>query len=118
MSIRAFIPIWTFLYVLQFLLMPLIAPDYWVSNLFGNTMYLLALSYYFVITFLGYNGPSSPWRLSSAILTDVHDSPALPHPHRGLALADPRTHRRLDHQSLRPGLHIAPGPDPLDGHRH
>lgn len=47
---------WAFLYVLQFLLMPLIAQDYWVSNFFGNTMYLLALSYYFIITFLGYNG--------------------------------------------------------------
>lgn len=39
--------------------MPLIARDYWVSNFFGNTMYLLALSYYFVITFLGYNGTKS-----------------------------------------------------------
>ncbi|KXL47057.1 hypothetical protein M433DRAFT_149317 [Acidomyces richmondensis BFW] len=54
-SIRAFLPIWVFLYVLQFLLMPLIAQDYWVSNFFGNMMYLTALSYYFVITFLGYN---------------------------------------------------------------
>jgi len=44
------------LYVLQFLFMPLIARDYWVSNFFGNTMYLLAFGYYFVITFLGYNG--------------------------------------------------------------
>jgi hypothetical protein len=55
-SIRAFLPLWVFLYVLQFLFMPLIARDYWVSNLFGNTMYLLAFGYYFVITFLGYNG--------------------------------------------------------------
>lgn len=55
-SVRAFLPVWVFLYVLQFLLMPLIAEDYIVSNLFGNTMYLMALSYYFVITFLGYNG--------------------------------------------------------------
>ena len=55
-SIRAFLPVWAFLYALQFLLMPLIAQDYWVSNLFGNTMYLMAWSYYFVITFLGYNG--------------------------------------------------------------
>ncbi|EMC99962.1 hypothetical protein BAUCODRAFT_145293 [Baudoinia panamericana UAMH 10762] len=54
-AIRAFLPVWVFLYVLQFLLMPLIAQDYWVSNFFGNTMYLVALSYYFVITFLGYN---------------------------------------------------------------
>lgn len=58
-AIRAFLPVWVFLYVLQFLLMPLIARDYWVSNLFGNSMYLLALSYYFVITFLGYNGKLS-----------------------------------------------------------
>ena len=55
-SIRAFLPIWVFLYIVQFLLMPLIARDYWVSNLFGNTMYLLALNYYFVITFYGYQG--------------------------------------------------------------
>ncbi|KAI7715735.1 UNC-50 family protein [Hortaea werneckii] len=54
-SIRAFTPIWVFLYVLQFLLMPLIAQDYWVSNFFGNTMFLLALSYYFIIIFLGFN---------------------------------------------------------------
>jgi hypothetical protein len=45
--------------------MPLIARDYWVSNFFGNSMYLLALSYYFVITFLGYNGEGeSRWYLS------------------------------------------------------
>ncbi|RMY56021.1 hypothetical protein D0864_13707 [Hortaea werneckii] len=54
-SIRAFTPIWVFLYVLQFLLMPLIAQDYWVSNFFGNTMFLLALSYYSIIIFLGFN---------------------------------------------------------------
>ncbi|EME77837.1 uncharacterized protein MYCFIDRAFT_191201 [Pseudocercospora fijiensis CIRAD86] len=54
-SIRAFLPLWAFLYVLQFLLMPLIKEDYWISNFFGNTMYVLALGYYFVITFLGYN---------------------------------------------------------------
>ncbi|KAF2482108.1 UNC-50 [Neohortaea acidophila] len=54
-STRAYLPIWLFLYILQFLLLPLIAPDYWVSNFFGNTMYLLALCYYLVITFLGYN---------------------------------------------------------------
>ena len=56
MSVRAFLPVWTFLYVLQFLLLPLIAQDYWVSNFFGNTLYLVALGYYLVITFLGYNG--------------------------------------------------------------
>lgn len=57
-AIRAFLPVWAFLYVLQFLLMPLIAQDYWVSNFFGNTLYLVPLAYYLVITFLGYNGTS------------------------------------------------------------
>ena len=53
--------------------MPLIAKDYWfvpvslpgsladrlrVSLLFGNSLYLIAFSYYSVITFLGYNGES------------------------------------------------------------
>lgn len=75
MSIRAFTPVWVFLYVLQFLLMPLIAQDYWVSNLFGNSMYLLALSYYFVIMFLGYNGTSTepePLQILPALHTSVN----------------------------------------------
>jgi hypothetical protein len=66
-SIRAFLPLWVFLYVLQFLFMPLIARDYWVSNLFGNTMYLLAFGYYFVITFLGYNGMHENLRPSKSV---------------------------------------------------
>ena len=36
--------------------MPLIARDAYVSVFFGNSLYLLALGYYVVITFLGYNG--------------------------------------------------------------
>lgn len=36
--------------------MPVISRDYWVSLFFGNTLYLVAFGYYFVITFLGYNG--------------------------------------------------------------
>ncbi|KAK8175073.1 UNC-50 family protein [Phyllosticta citrichinensis] len=54
-SIRAFFPVWVFLYVIQFLFMPLIARDYWVSSLIGNSLYLLAFGYYAIITFLGYN---------------------------------------------------------------
>ncbi|KAF4556210.1 UNC-50-like protein [Elsinoe fawcettii] len=54
-SIRAFFPIWVFLYVIQFLLMPVISRDYWISEFFGNSLYFLAFGYYFVITFLGYN---------------------------------------------------------------
>lgn len=55
-SIRAFFPVWVFLYVVQFLLMPVIARDNWISLFFGNALYLVAFGYYFVITFLGYNG--------------------------------------------------------------
>ncbi|KAF1808918.1 UNC-50 family protein [Eremomyces bilateralis CBS 781.70] len=54
-SIRAFFPVWVFLYVIQFLLMPVIARDYWVSLFFGNTLYLLAFGYYTIVMFLGYN---------------------------------------------------------------
>jgi hypothetical protein len=82
-SIRAFLPLWVFLYVLQFLFMPLIARDYWVSNFFGNTMYLLALSYYFVITFLGYNGKRQiRWCLSIVVSLTNHSSPTFPEPNR------------------------------------
>ncbi|QIX00186.1 hypothetical protein AMS68_005703 [Peltaster fructicola] len=54
-AIRAFLPVWVFLYVVQFLFMPLIVWQPWISRLFGNMLYLLGMSYYFVITFLGYN---------------------------------------------------------------
>jgi hypothetical protein len=54
-AIRAFVPIWVFLYAVQFLFMPLIASKYWLSLVVGNLLYLLALNYYFLITFLGYN---------------------------------------------------------------
>lgn len=55
-AIRAFVPVWLFLYVVQFLLMPVIASDHWVSLFVGNSLYLVAFGYYTVITFLGYNG--------------------------------------------------------------
>ncbi|TID14439.1 putative integral membrane protein [Venturia nashicola] len=54
-AIRAFFPVWVFLYVLQFLLMPVVAKEYWLSLLLGNSLYLLAFGYYTIITFLGYN---------------------------------------------------------------
>ncbi|KAF2629958.1 UNC-50 [Macroventuria anomochaeta] len=54
-SIRAFVPVWVFLYVVQFLCMPLVGTNHWVSLLLGNTLYVIALTYYFIITFLGYN---------------------------------------------------------------
>lgn len=89
-SIRAYLPIWVFLYVLQFLLMPLIAPDFWVSNFFGNTMYLMALSYYFVITFLGYNGPfASSYSLAPTVKSRADQKIALPFLHRTEILLSP-----------------------------
>ncbi|KAE9967395.1 hypothetical protein BLS_006401 [Venturia inaequalis] len=54
-AIRAFFPVWVFLYVVQFLLMPVVAKEYWLSLLLGNSLYLLAFGYYTIITFLGYN---------------------------------------------------------------
>ncbi|PVH95399.1 UNC-50 [Periconia macrospinosa] len=54
-SIRAFVPVWLFLYVVQFLCMPLVGTDHWVSTLLSNSLYLIAANYYFIITFLGYN---------------------------------------------------------------
>ena len=59
-AVRAYFPVWVFLYVLQFVLMPVIARHYWLSLALGNTLYLLAFGYYTVITFLGYNGESCP----------------------------------------------------------
>ncbi|MCJ1322312.1 hypothetical protein MMC15_007660 [Xylographa vitiligo] len=54
-AIRAFFPVWVLLYVVQFVLWPLISTKYWISLLVGNTLYLTAFGYYFVISFLGYN---------------------------------------------------------------
>ncbi|KAL7268594.1 hypothetical protein RUND412_008778 [Rhizina undulata] len=54
-GVRAFFPVWVFLYVVQFLMMPVINKDYWISTFLGNSLYLIAFSFYCVITFLGYN---------------------------------------------------------------
>jgi hypothetical protein len=98
-SIRAYLPIWAFLYILQFLFLPLIAPDIAVSNFFGNTMYLAALSYYFIITFLGYNGKRRALaRLGINSLT-VLSSPILK-PNGNLALANPGIIGHLVHQPV------------------
>ncbi|KAI9759837.1 MAG: hypothetical protein M4579_002044 [Chaenotheca gracillima] len=36
-------------------MMPLVLRDMWISIFLGNLLYLIAFSYYSVITFLGYN---------------------------------------------------------------
>ncbi|KAH8428929.1 unc-50 family protein [Aspergillus melleus] len=56
-SIRAFFPLYLHLYVVQFLLLPLLTrtPSNYLATFLGNTLYLSALTYYTYITFLGYN---------------------------------------------------------------
>lgn len=56
-SNRAFFPFYLHIYVLQFLLLPLLTrtPSNFFTTFLGNTLYLSALVYYTYITFLGYN---------------------------------------------------------------
>lgn len=83
--------------------MPLIARDYWVSNFFGNTMYLLAFGYYFVITFLGYNGMhEKPVQCRSHHPTNNHSSLAFPEPDR----SSPSTRASARHHLVHQLVHI------------
>ncbi|KAK9464436.1 UNC-50 [Lipomyces arxii] len=52
---NAFLIIWLCLYVLQFVMLPIIVKDNWFCMLLGNLLYLGAFSYYTVITYLGYS---------------------------------------------------------------
>jgi len=52
---RAFFPLWFFLYLLQPLVLPIIARETWLSRVLGNSLYLVACGYYVVISFVGYN---------------------------------------------------------------
>ncbi|KAJ5219816.1 hypothetical protein N7468_009020 [Penicillium chermesinum] len=56
-SNRAFFPLYLHLYVVQFILLPLLTrnPSNFLATFLGNTLYLSALIYYTYITFLGYN---------------------------------------------------------------
>jgi hypothetical protein len=54
-STRAFFPPYVFLYIVQFVLLPVIRHDNRASEFFGNLLYLAAATYWTVITFLGYN---------------------------------------------------------------
>ncbi|KAL4751188.1 UNC-50 [Aspergillus terricola var. indicus] len=56
-SNRAFFPLYLHLYVVQFLLLPLLTrnPSDFLTTFLGNTLYLSAFTYYTYITFLGYN---------------------------------------------------------------
>jgi len=54
--LNAFFPILVILHFVQlFVYHPLIERDWFISTVFGNTLWLVALSYYIYITFLGYS---------------------------------------------------------------
>lgn len=53
---NAYLVIWLTLYFIQFFFLPLLRMNNVLSTLLGNTLYFFALSYYFLITFYGYNG--------------------------------------------------------------
>lgn len=52
---NAFFPLFLLLYVLQFLLLPLLLRDGHLATLLSNTLYLAAFSVYHYLTFLGYS---------------------------------------------------------------
>jgi hypothetical protein len=53
---NSFFPLFVVLYVLQFFLLPLVLGSGFLSTIIANSMYAFAFSYYFYVTFLGYNG--------------------------------------------------------------
>ncbi|ODV73198.1 Gmh1p [Cyberlindnera jadinii NRRL Y-1542] len=52
---NSFLVIWVMLYMVQFILLPLLTMNNWFATFIGNTLYFVSLSYYFIITFYGYN---------------------------------------------------------------
>jgi hypothetical protein len=54
--LNSYFPVWVILYVLQFLILPLIlrAEGSFLATLLANTMYLIAGIYYYYVTSLGY----------------------------------------------------------------
>lgn len=54
-SIRAFFPPYVLLYIIQYILMPVINHQNRASTIFANLLYLAAGLYWSLITFLGYN---------------------------------------------------------------
>ncbi|KAL8893890.1 MAG: hypothetical protein Q9192_004820 [Flavoplaca navasiana] len=108
-AIRAFFPVWICLYVGQFVLWFLIRGDHWISLFLGNTLYLVAFSYYVIIFFLGYNAlpflQHTELLLSPIILYAI--LPSSPPPRRKHSDSpSPRTHKR---SRRRPN----PSPSPL-----
>lgn len=52
---NSYLIIWVGLYLIQFVLLPLLRLDNFLSTLIGNTLYLVSLTYYTIVTFYGYN---------------------------------------------------------------
>lgn len=52
---NAFLVIYLYLYVLQFVLLPVLQRKNWISMFLGNTLYFAAFVHYFVIVFMGYS---------------------------------------------------------------
>ncbi|KAK9448324.1 UNC-50 family-domain-containing protein [Limtongia smithiae] len=52
---NSFLIIWFCLYVLQFVMLPIILKNNWFSLFLGNSLYLGAFTYYVIITYLGFS---------------------------------------------------------------
>ncbi|CAI5757248.1 unnamed protein product [Candida verbasci] len=52
---NSFLIIWCLLYVLQFLLLPIIRMKNIVALILGNSLYFGSIGYYFIVTFYGFN---------------------------------------------------------------
>ncbi|KAA1066499.1 hypothetical protein PGT21_031756 [Puccinia graminis f. sp. tritici] len=63
---NSFFPLFLNLYVLQLILAPLVLRHNWVSLWIGNSLYLIAVTQYSYVTYLGYN--SLPFLIKSEIL--------------------------------------------------
>ena len=55
MHCNAFLPVYLLLYVLQYLLLPLLLRPGFVAVLLSNSLYAIAFSIYHYLTFLGYS---------------------------------------------------------------
>jgi len=69
---NAFFPLALVLYLLQAVLVPVLTRDRWVAMWVGNTLYLVALSQYVYVTYLGMNA------LPFLVRSEVVLAPLLP----------------------------------------
>jgi hypothetical protein len=55
---NGFFPLFVMLFVVQYMLSPILIGTDFVATALANTLYAMAFSYYLYITFLGYHGMS------------------------------------------------------------